>query len=301
MKRVTIFLIILFVGCFAVDRVGGIVMQYIHHHSNSMTAYKYRYLFNECHEDMVLFGTSRCQAHYVPQIIEDSINMSVYNGGVDGSNSIYSHFAVFNLLLKTHKPKCVLLEIMPADIRNTNDNFDAIAFLGPYYGENEQVDSLFRLAGLDWKYKLSHLYRYNSKSISDIGGLTMHYNTESRKGYIGREHPIIYPDYLSPNDEEAVPVDTAKILCLNQFHEICKKEKVELICAISPIHTIDSLPECRIIKNWAKSRGIILFDYHCYHPISHKKQYFCDQMHMNSTGSELYSKIIASDLRRRVK
>ena len=79
-------------GVFALDRLGGKVMQWVNQHTHDVSGPKIRYLVEDVREDVVLMGTSRCNFHYVPSIISDSIGMSVYNGGIGGSDNIYAHY-----------------------------------------------------------------------------------------------------------------------------------------------------------------------------------------------------------------
>lgn len=296
MKRVLIFLAIIISGCFVIDRIGGVCLQEIHERSNSITAYKYRYLFNNCNEQLVLLGTSRCEAHYDPRIIEDTLQISVYNGGVDASDNIYSHYAALCLLLQHHTPKYILLDLMPNDVCVTDNPFITLSYLAPYIGREEHVDSLFRLSGTYWYYQLSHLYRYNSKALSDIGGMFMDYDKSNISGFIAKEHPVKYPDYYETDDKDYV-LDTCKIAYLDKFHKICKENGIKLFFAISPILCKKSLSKCLFIKKWAEEHEISIMDYHNSYSISHKNEYFYDNYHLNVTGTQIYSKIIASELK----
>lgn len=296
MKRVLIFFAVIISGCFVLDRVGGICLQEIHEKSNSITAYKYRYLFNNCNEQLVMLGTSRCEAHYNPLVIADSLQMSVYNGGVDASDNIYSHYAALCLLLQHHKPKYILLDLMPSDVSVTDDSFNTLSYLAPYIESEEHVDSLFKLSGTLWRYQLSHLYRYNSKALSDIGGLFLDYDQSNIKGFIAKEHPHKYPDFYTPDNDNFV-LDTCKIHYIDKFHRMCKENGIQLILAISPILCQNPLPECLYIKKWAEAHDINIIDYHCSEQISHEKTYFYDNYHLNNTGAQIYSTTVASDLK----
>lgn len=295
MKKLLVFLAIIIGGCFVIDRVGGICLQQIHEKSNSITAYKYRYLFSNCNEQFVMIGTSRCEAHYNPLIIADSLQVSVYNGGVDASDNIYSHYAALCLLLQHHKPRYILLELTPNDVSVTDNPFNTLSYLAPYIGREEHLDTLFRLAGTYWRYQLSHLYRYNAKVLSDIGGMFMDYDQSNIQGFIPREHPAQYPDYYIP--DSSFHLDTCKIAYLDKFHNMCKENGIELLCAISPILCNKPVPECLAIKKWADSRKISIIDYHCSATISHRNTYFYDNFHLNTTGAQAYSRIVASELK----
>ena len=171
-KLVTSFLFVL-AGLFAVDRLGGMAMWWVNQHTHDVTGPKIRYLVNDVNEDVLMMGTSRCNLHYVPSIIRDTLGLSVYNGGIDASDNIYAHYLMLCHVLSKHKPKVICLELRTNDYAVSAAPFRTVSFFAPYFGINEEADSVFRLAGTYWRYKISHLYRYNAKAVSNIAGLFM--------------------------------------------------------------------------------------------------------------------------------
>ena len=156
MKRFIFSILFILIGVFVVDRAGGKVMWWINRHTQDVSGPKIKYLVNDVHEDVVMMGASRCNLHYVPSIISDSIGMSVYNGGVDASNNIYAHYIVLNHILAHHTPKVICLEIMTSDYGEESNPFNTVTFFAPYIGINERADSAFREAGLYRRYMISH-------------------------------------------------------------------------------------------------------------------------------------------------
>ena len=110
MKRLLLSFLFVAVGLFVVDRIGGQLMWWVNQHTKDVSGPKIKYLINEVHEDVLLLGTSRCNLHYVPSIMQDSLGMSVYNGGIDASHCIYAHYFIFNHVLEHYTPKVVCVE-----------------------------------------------------------------------------------------------------------------------------------------------------------------------------------------------
>ena len=104
-------------------------MWWVNQHTQDMSGPKLKYLANEVDADIVLLGTSRCNFHYVPSILSDSIGMSVYNGGIDASNCIYAHYFVLNQILLHHTPKIICLELMTSDYAVSANSFETTSFL----------------------------------------------------------------------------------------------------------------------------------------------------------------------------
>ena len=196
MKKLAISILFILVGLFIIDRAGGMAMWWVNQHTKDVTGPKMRYLIDDFHEDVLLMGTSRCNSHYVPSIIGDTLGMSVYNGGIDGSKNIFSHYIMLCHILAKHTPKVICLEVQPNDFVRERDPFTCITFFAPYFGKNAQADSVFRLAGKYWPYRLSHLYRFNAKATSNIAGLVVTRLDSGNNGYVPYTPPAHFPNTL---------------------------------------------------------------------------------------------------------
>ena len=76
MKKLVCSLLFVIMALFAVDRVGGVAMQWVARHTNDVLGPKLRYLQHDVHEDVVFVGASRCHHHYVPSIVADSLGIT---------------------------------------------------------------------------------------------------------------------------------------------------------------------------------------------------------------------------------
>lgn len=301
MKKVVILLLTVLIGLFVVDRIGGEVCEKIHLNSNGLTASKYRELFtsdnSKCDYQMILLGTSRCEAHYVSSIISDSLGTTVYNGGIDASDNIYSHYAALCLTLKNCKPRYIGLELRECDFAATSDDpFTTLTYLAPYIGENEEVDDLFRRAGTYWRYQISHLYRYNSKIMEDLAGYAVSYSKLMDHGYLKKDKPSVAPDKRDtmPSTFE---IDTLKIHYLDLFAKRCKEKGVTLFCMISPNYDIATSTTFKYLHEWAEKNDIMLFDYHTAGLFSDSPDLFYDNHHLWHDGAVRYSEIFVHDLK----
>ena len=107
MKRLLTSILFVVLTLLIVDRIGGKIMWMVNQNTNTILGVKLKYLADEANEDIIILGTSRSNFHYVSSIIEDSTCMTVYNGGIDGSDNIYSHYFVLNQIVRHHIPKIV--------------------------------------------------------------------------------------------------------------------------------------------------------------------------------------------------
>lgn len=295
-KFVVSFLFVLGV-LFAIDRLGGMAMWWVNQHTNDVSGPKIKYLVNDVHEDIVLMGTSRCHLQYVPSIISDSLAMSVYNGGIDASNNIYAHYMMLNFILARHTPKVICLDVMTSDFAEQQDPFQTVSFFSPYFGKNEHVDSIFRLAGTYWKYRLSHLYRYNAKAVSNIVGLAVSRQTGEDHGYLPNPKPQFALSSLkySPNQRKT---DSLKIEYVQRFVSLCQQRGVKLILVVSPMYSRVDADRYDALKTIAQQNDVPFLDYHTTGLFWEHPEYFRDTMHLWDKGARAFSSIFSSDLKR---
>ena len=295
-KFIASFLFVL-IGLFAVDRLGGKAMWWVNQHTHDVSGPKIKYLVNNVHEDIVLMGTSRCNCHYVPSIISDSLGVSVYNGGIDASNNIYAHYIMLNHLLAVHKPKVICLEVMTNDFAELKDPFNTVTFFAPYIGSNSRADSVYREAGTYWLYKISHLYRYNAKAASNIAGLVVNRQDGGDRGYIPSHKPPHSPDKLS--EEKAIKgVDNKKLEYVKRFISLCQQNGIKLVFMVSPKYSIVDAHHYDVLKDIARQSSIPFLDYHTSGLFHDHPEYFKDSSHLWDQGARIYSSIFAHDLKR---
>jgi len=296
MKKLSISLVFVLVGIFIVDRLGGMAMWWVNQHTHDVSGPKIKYLVESVHEDVVLMGTSRCDVHYVPSIISDTLGMSVYNGGINASDNIYAHYIMLNHILARHTPKVICLEVMTNDYTEQENPFQTITFFAPYIGRNERADSVFRLAGKYWQYKVSHLYRYNAKATSNIAGLIVNRHANGDNGYIPVPKPAQTPTVLKQS-AKLQKTDILKMEYVQRFISLCRQHKVKLIFTISPMYTKVDANYYNVIKALAKDNNIPVIDYHTKGLFLDHPDYFRDPAHLWDKGARIYSSRFASDFK----
>lgn len=297
MKKIIIGFICILALWFLADRIGGWIMWQVNQHSRDMVSPTIRHLANEADEDIILLGTSRCNGHYVPSIIRDSLNMSVFNGGVDGSHDIYAHYICLNLLLAHHSPKIICLELSDGDFKTEEDPFYSVSYFAPYFGQNLDADSVFTLSGKSNLYRLSHLYRYNAKAISNITGLVKRRWDQAENGYIPIAQAPHFPDTLLAHDP-VVQIDSCKCAYIEKFIHRCQEHNIQLIFTISPYYTLVDSNHYKILKDIASRYQIPLLDYHSSGLFHDHPEYFHDEQHLWDSSARIFSAIFAEDLKR---
>lgn len=297
MKRLFTSLLFITIALAATDWAGGRVMRWVNQNTNDITGPKLRYMTEGISEDVVMLGASRCSRHYVPSILSDSLEMSVYNAGIDASENIYSHYIALNLILSRHTPKMICLELMSDDYSRRPHSFAPTSFFAPYIGTSNAADSIFMEAGSYWPYILCHLYRYNAKAISNIGGLFINKQQGNDHGYLPIPQPAVSPNKL--NTAHTIhDIDTLKLHYLRRFIHQCQSRHIKLVFTVSPLYTHAEADYYDVLKNVARDHNIPFFDYHSQGLYTDHPEYFKDYLHLWDKGACQFSSIFAHDLKR---
>ena len=297
MKRLIYSLLLIATLAFVIDRIGGMIMSRLYDSSKDVTlAAKMQYLMNDCSQDMLLLGTSRAHDHYVPAILKDSLGISVYNGGFTGSGNIYSQYIILNLILSHHTPKIICLDVRTHDFTTSDNPFGSIAIFAPYIGLNARADSVFREAGIYWRYVVSHLYRYNARVISNIFGFMFQMQKYEENGYMPIFQPPHFPDTLKKSDF-VFSCDSNKVKYIRKFISLCREHDILLVFTVSPAYDIVAPDQYSVLKQIAAENDIPFFDYHSAGLYLDHPEYFRDKNHLWDKGARLFTSVFAHDLK----
>lgn len=282
---------------FVLDRVGARVMWWINQHTHDVSGPKIRMMADSVDAEFVMMGTSRCNSHYVPSILADSLHLTVYNGGVDASGCIFAHYFLLQQLLRHHSPQLVGLDVLPNDYQVNPSSFNTMGFFAPYIGRSKEADEVFHEAGTYWYYQISHLYRYNSKAVSNLAGLLVNRQAHVDRGYLPGPPPPIFPAQLGREGSDVLCVDTLKVKYLEKFISQCQQRGIRVFFVVSPSYTKASPSLYDPLKDVARRHGIPFFDYHTAGLFHDHPDYFRDHGHLWDRGARLYSSRFAHDLK----
>jgi len=296
MKKFLASLLIIFVLWFAIDRIGGMVMNWVTWHTNEAVSQKICHIVSAVDTDILLLGTSRCESHYLPSIIRDSTGMSVYNAGMSSSGSIYFQYATLAHVLRYHTPKVVVLDTGESEFAANEDDQSALTFYAPHIGLYPEADSVFYWLGWMGRYRFSHLYRYHALSNVAITRLFMSPDPNIADGYSPIAEPPSYPDDLG-EVQQPLPRVEKKIALFRRFIRCCKQHRIQLVLSISPSYSLPSPHYYDVLKNIAEEEQLPLFDYDTSGLYTDHPEYFYDQAHLWDKGARLFSQRFAHDLK----
>lgn len=291
MKQSIIYKVIFFILLtVSADWLVGMVLAHLYNSSEDITISKIRYTFYESGEDVLIFGSSRAQHHYIPDILVEGTHYTGFNCGLGGQPLAFSLVQISETL-KRYKPQTIILDVTP-DFRFDVDSDPRLKILAPYY----RTDTLVKKILLDngSKYErlkfLSSIYPYNGM-LADILLAHIYVPDVSIKGYIPSPQGTIDQNWVPEEDaadNQAIPAK--QVQYLKRIVDICKKEEVSLWIIISPLYrtTIEEEKISRQIKDFAEINDISFIDFSFNQTFSDYRL-FKDHLHLTTAGAEIFT------------
>lgn len=306
MKQLYKFLIsaIILLGCIAVvDCIGGLALDRMLDNvpNDGNETGETHFAINKVTDPILIIGSSRAKYHYRPNIISDSLAMDTYNLGRRGYYLTYQ-CCLINMILDRYTPNILIWDFsMDSLFSNGNDNIDK---LRPYYWKYYSVREAFneKEGKIRSIKNLSKIYRYNSLALSIIyrylhGGA----DTDPLKG-MGKliNTGISVDPALSIYDGLTGPIDQARVKRLHTTLQRLIDSGVTVFVFDSPHYSLLNPNRDRssesIIYEECQKLSIPIFDNRNYDYFLHHPELFYDEGHLFDDGSEIYTKIVASQI-----
>jgi hypothetical protein len=292
--RLAIFIFTLFV----LDGVTGSLLRHYYFTQNSGSMYHTTYSMESATNDIIIFGTSRATHHYKPEVFERMLGMTCYNAGKDGTQILY-HYAVLESVLKRYTPKIIILDISLKEVLKSDENYDWLSSLLPYYKKHPEIRPVVDLKSYFEKYKLiSSSYPFNSAilTIAKSNGITS--AEKGEKGYLPLEKEWKEP-LTTDIPRRPEKIDSVKLHYFEKFIEDCKKANTRLYVMFSPIYIRYDQPPVSLvtIKGICEHNHIPFYDYSKSIEFLSNPSLFQDRSHMNDKGATIYSEKVAREIK----
>jgi hypothetical protein len=180
--RLSTFLILTIVLDFTV----GNTLQQLFFRQKSGLNYNTTIAMEKTKAEIIVFGTSRANHHYMPGPFESELHKTFFNAGRDGA-SIYFADAVLRSLSMRIKPQVVILDIVSGWLLTDASSYERLSVLLPYYNRHPEIHGIIELRSQYEPLKLlSQIYAYNStllpilfRNIEPTGK-----KNQAEKGYV---------------------------------------------------------------------------------------------------------------------
>jgi hypothetical protein len=281
---------------FIFDQAFGKVMRHFYFRSEYGDIYHLRYSLDSTKADVIILGSSRAHGHYVPVIVEDSLNLTCFNTGINGS-FLLNNYAVYKSLVKRYSPKVILMDISLGELYVGTEGYDDLSSLLPYYKKRPEIRDVILLKSKFEKLKLiSGVYPFNSALLTIVEGSIRTEDLNELKGYL----PLfgsLKDSSIKHVQERDLALDTNKIKMLNAIASDCKTHNIRLVFIQSPRYTIEDQQTNVSILNKLTSNHNAEFWNYINDTMFLKPEYFYDNAHMNDLGAHVFTKTIANRLR----
>lgn len=282
-----------------IDVAIGNILSYYYFKQESGLQYRSTYSIEKTTAEILVFGSSRANHHYKPEVIEKELNLTYYNVGRDGSSILY-HKAVLNAIKNRYLPKIIILDINEGEFKQNPTSYERMSSLLPYYKKHPEMRKIIELRSEYEKYKLySSIYPYNSViSTIAIGNTEMN---KKRKGdYLGYIplNKTWNEEIKANNNSTKYEIDYLKLKMFESFIMECKQANINLYVVFSPffVKFRNHDYSVELAKQMAHKYEIPFFDY------TNNVDYFDNNLfadfgHLNDKGAIVFT----NELTKRIK
>lgn len=287
-------IILFFALSFVLDFAFGLSCKYLNSHAIGGDTKSNFYIAQECNKELLIFGSSRSVHHYIPEILSDSLGLSVYNCGTDG-NGIVLMYSRLLMIIQRYKPKMIIYDLTTAFDFEQGDNVRYLGCLKRFCDIPCVNDVIEKVSPVE-KYKLfSNFYRYNG-IFMQMAMDNIHPLQTVNDGGFKPLYGVMNYEPKEENNEKYVKWDPLKQEYMNDFINICKDNGIILFFVVSP-HYGGYEDSGLVLAEKLSLEFEIPLLYH-YNDTNYcfRKELFQDSDHLNITGAMAFTKDIVKEI-----
>ncbi len=299
---VKLLLLIILVG--ALDFLLGSVIEYLYFHQGHNVYTTTTYIINETEEDILVFGSSRANHHYIPEDLTSKTGLSCYNAGCDG-RSLFYDYALFKSALSRKIPQKVILDLSRTSLYYDQADYDRLSHLYPYYRDNEVIREVVGLKGKVGMFvRLSKLYTYNSTILiilksffrprTDYNGYIPYPGNRTMDPAEISHDSIDYGVYHE--SDPTMRLDENKINIIYNFIDDALAANIDLYIIDSPyfyLHKDSNNISLTKIKEIVKEKDLRYINFANGDEFTLDPGLFGDPTHMNHFGAKKFTGLVA--------
>lgn len=251
-------------------------------------------LIKQVDTDIIFIGNSAILNSVNPEIIEDSLSMTCYNGGTTGQG-VFFFETIIDCILQRHTPKMFVVGLRPEEVGG-NLGEGIYDVLKPYYGMGyTSIDDHFNnTSGYERLLLYSNLLRYNTIWVRVILYMLFDNTTYPENGFISKNKPPHTPQ-LKQIEKSEEPVKD-KLECLERIIQKCQAKDINLVICFPPTllsFNQEYIPCVNSVKELCKHYNTpCLIDYNNKYFYNHPELFY-DNGHVNKDGANRYSSTIS--------
>ncbi len=291
--------VILLLVMIAIDLLLGKLLAHFYFKMKTGESSRITYAMTKANEEIIVFGSSRANHNYVPDILEDSFHLKAYNAGIDGQSILFHYCILKNIQLRT-KPRIIILDLKVDEFEKSELAYNRLYALLPYYTVCKNIQPIVNLRSPYESVKsLSNLYRYNSFILPVILNNILSRTDDSKKGYVPLNKSLDSNLLLLSARKKNIILDTVKVNIFRSFIKEAKELNGNVFVFISPIYQKNSTITSTIATaEKICSEENILFINYCETPFfNDHPEYFQDIFHLNNHGAKIFTHMISDAIK----
>ena len=298
MKKFIILLFALFAILAGIDIATGLVFDKLTLSAKRGYTGRNEFIADKLHDPVLVFGSSRSVHHYDPQVLADSLGVPCYNCGQDGMG-IITFYGRFKLFTARYTPRLIIYDVTTDFDLRRNDNVTYLTWLKPYYNR-PGIDSIFWHVEPTERVKmLSNMFRYNGKALQIItDNKPGDDNDDALKGFVPLDGIMTY-DKEEDATKTQVDFDPVKLYYISRLVKDCSAKGIRLVFAISPLYNSVKQPDAYLADflTLARKQNVPVINHYYDTRFATNKNLFQDTYHMNRSGAEIYTSILAHEIK----
>jgi hypothetical protein len=273
------------------DLAIGSTLRYYYFKENSGLHYRTTFAVDSTDADVLIFGSSPANHHYVTELFEQQLNLISYNCGRDGNSFLYS-YAVFRSIIRRHIPKIVIFDLNPGELIYDSRDYDRLSSLLPYCKTHPEINNIVELRSPWEKLKLrSQIYPFNSGILTIITG-NLEFNRIRKAdalGYVPLSGHL--PDtVLQRFTYYDGKMDPNKINAVNDIKTFCANNNILLILIESPLYAeVNRTKSSIYFSNLKSGKNLIFKSYLNQNEYIGNSRLFNDEYHLNDEGARYFT------------
>lgn len=269
-------------------------------------------IFGRINSKVLIYGTSRARAHVNSKILEDSLHVSTYNLGIDGF-TFNMEYCRHQLVIENNtKPLCIVQTLDYHTLGEVEDLYQYEQFY-PYFDNQIILKTIKQYNGFNWFDYHLPLVRYygRTKEIFLAANILLrpsHNKGNRYKGFYNYNQSWTGEFEKTKESQGHLHQKISKkaLMLFENYLTDMKRRNIKVIFVYTPEYIegqefISNRTEIMsIYKRISRKYQIPFLDYSS-DSICLNKTYFYNAEHLNLKGSNLFSKKLASDLKKYMK
>jgi hypothetical protein len=283
------------------DVFGGILLTKILDSSPDGRYFKTIYTLDKSKEEIIVFGSSRAEANYVPAVFDQILEKKTWNAG-RGGQGLPFWYSLFLGMKGRHIPEIAIINVENDFLRegDNTESFERAGFLRPFYKTHPPLQKIINQISSAEPYLIkSDFYAFNSSYYYLIRpyffkGVDGKIEDKGWKPLTGKMK-INNLEIKSINDpHHKIDMEMEKMF-LDFVGELTKKGCKVFVC-ISPDFGRKVIETSTI--NYLRSiNEIKLIDYSAVEEFIVNPDLYKDKDHLNFNGAKKYSEAIANEIK----